>query len=454
MEYTIFIFRRDLRLTDNKGLIYAMKNYKNILPIFVFTPEQVTDKNKYKSDNAIQFMIESLQELNQELKKHNSKLHLFYGDNITVLKSIINKIKVVNIIFNKDYTPYAINRDKKIAELCNQKNINCISTHDYLLKEIGSMNKKDGSPYSIFTPFKNNGLKQTIEKVDLTKPNNLVKSSSLKESGWIKYEINKNILVNGGRTNGLKLMKQLNDQKQYQKTHNTLIIPTSYLSSYIKFGCLSIREVYWKFKDLFGLKHGLMAQLFWREFYYYIAFYFPEVLKGKTFQDKYNKLTWDQNITYFKAWCNGKTGYPIIDAGMRELNTTGFMHNRARLFTSNFLNRILNLDWHKGEQYFAQKLTDYDPSVNNGNWGWITSTGVDPKPYFQRLFNPWLQSYKFDPDCQYIKKWIPELSNVENKHLHNWDEYSHLYKDLDYPDPIVDYKKAREKSIIVYRKIK
>lgn len=453
MKYSLFIFRRDLRLVDNIGLIYAMTNYENIIPIFIFTPEQVTNKNKYKSNNAIQFMIESLEELDETLKKSKSKLHVFYGDNITELKKIIKKIEIQAIIFNKDYTIYAQKRDKDIETLCKNNNIECVIKEDYLLKDIGSMNKKDGNPYTIFTPFKNNGLNQNIDKPNKMQVKNLT-FVKIFEDDWIDYKINPDILVKGGRTEGLKKINQLVKQKSYNKTRNMLSQTTSLLSAYIKFGCVSIREVYWKIKDLYGTKNDLLGQLFWREFYYYIAYYFPTVLKGHTFQEKYDNVKWSYNNEYYNAWTTGTTGYPIVDAGMRELNITGYMHNRSRLITSNFLNRILNIDWHKGEQYFAQKLTDYDPCVNNGNWGWVTSTGVDPKPYFQRLFNPWLQSEKFDPDCEYIKKWIPELKNVENIHIHKWDEFYNLYPKVKYVKPIVDYKKAREMSIYIYKNVK
>ena len=194
-------------------------------------------------------------------------------------------------------------------------------------------------------------------------------------------------------------------------------IPTTNLSTYIKFGNISIREAYWKFRKTFGLKNTLVSQLYWREFYYYIAFYYP-VLKSENFQSKYDDLEWSYDKRDFRRWYSGNTGYPIVDAGMRELNATGSMHNRARLITSNFLNRMLGQDWRTGEKYYARLLTDYDPAVNNGNWQWIASTGVDPKPYFQRLFNPWLQSKKYDPEADYIKKWIPSLKNIPAKELH------------------------------------
>ena len=451
----IFIFRRDFRLIDNKGLEYAMNNFDNIIPIFIFTPEQITTKNKFISNNSIQFMIESLQDLDSELHKNNSKLHIFKGNNITVLKKIHKQINIDNIIFNKDYTPYAIKRDNSIEKFCKQNNINCVMIEDYLLHPIGTLLKDNNDPYTVYTPFKNNGLKFTVDKPLKNKIKNLISENKLKTNEYIKYQTNENILVRGGRLNGLKQLKNIKNQKKYNTNRNNLTIQTSLLSAYIKYGCVSIREVYWHILNLFGKSNQLISQLFWREFYFYIAYYFPQVLKGKNYNTKYDAIKWNTNNKLFKAWCDGLTGYPIIDAAMTELNTTGYMHNRGRLITSNFLNRILGQDWRKGEQYFATQLTDYDPSVNNGNWQWIASTGVDPKPYFQRLFNPWLQSKKFDKNAEYIKKWLPQLSDIPAKELHEWEKYSINYdlNDINYIKPIVDYKTQRKLSVDMYRDV-
>lgn len=455
MVYTLFIFRRDLRLQDNIGLYTCINQYSNIVPIFIFTPEQITKKNKFRSDNAVQFMIESLKDLDNDLKKYKSKLHIFYGGNISVIDKICRKIDVDNIVFNKDYTPYAVDRDKSIEKYCESKNINCLQTEDYLLSNIGNFNKKDGDPYTVFTPFRNNAMKSKVEKPKYYKIRDLVKVRGLDESGYIKYKENSSILVRGGRDNGLKMLNKISQHKKYNSDRDTVSINTTHLSAYIKFGCVSVREVYWKIRTTLGTKNILLSQIYWREFYYYIAYYFPFVLEGKNYNEKYDNIRWLHSKKNFNAWCRGETGYPIVDAGMRELNKTGYMHNRARLITSNFLNRMLGTDWRKGEEYYATKLTDYDPSVNNGNWQWIASTGVDPKPYFQRLFNPWLQSKKCDPEAEYIKKWIPELTDVPAKHIHQWDKYCHNYdlKKLDYYEPIVNYKEARETSVNMYRKV-
>ena len=451
-KYTIFIFRRDFRILDNLGLNYAMSNCKNIIPIFIFTPEQIGNKNEFRSDNAIQFMIESLKNLDSKLQKKKSKLHIFQGENINILERITKKINVENVVFNMDYTPYAIKRDKEIELFCKKNNINCTQIEDYLLTDIKTLLKTNGKPYTVFTPFKNYGLNKKIQKPKKKIIKNLILCNQLKCDDYIKYSENINILINGGRTNGQKILKKLNERKEYGNKRNNLNYSTTHLSAYIKFGCLSIREVYWGIIDSLGKENKLIEQLFWREFYFYIAYYYPEVLKGKNFNSKYDNIKWIKNNNLFLKWCNGETGYPVVDAGMRELNKTGYMHNRARLITSNFLNRMLGMDWRLGEKYFAQKLTDYDPSVNNGNWQWIASTGTDPKPYFQRLFNPMLQSEKSDKKAEYIKKWIPELKDIPPKDIHNWNI---KYKNYDnvYLQPIVEYKEAREKSVKMYRDV-
>lgn len=454
-EYTLFIYRRDLRVVDNNGLNLAMKQFNNIIPVFIFTPEQIGDKNKFKSDNAIQFMCESLKELDIELKKHNSKLHIFRGENTSVLKSIFNTIDVTNVVYNMDYTPYAKKRDKSIRLLCKKNNVNCVEIEDYLTNKVGTILKPNGEPYTVFTPFKNKGLTFDVNKPSKVRVKNLVKLNKLNTTDMINYNINNDILVKGGRSEGIKMLKKVKQHKNYGKVRNLLSVKSTELSAYIKFGCISIREVYWTIHKLNGLNSTLMSQIFWREFYYYITYYFPYVLKGQNYNSKYDDIDWVKKKSHFKKWCEGKTGYPVVDAGMRQLNETGYMHNRARLITANFLNRMLGYHWTLGEKYFATKLTDYDPAVNNGNWQWIASTGTDPKPYFQRLFNPIIQSEKFDPEAKYIKKWIPELKNIPAKDIHNWESKYKYYNlgDVDYIPPIVNYKEARERSIKMYRDV-
>ncbi len=459
MKYTLFIFRRDLRIQDNTTLNEVLKNKENIIPIFIFTPEQVKN-NKFKSDNAIQFMIESLKSLDNELGKYNSRLHVFYGKNKKILKRITKKIEVSCVAYNKDYTNYAQSRDKKIEKFCKRQGIECLSMEDYLLKNMGEFNKDNGETYTVYTPFKNNLLKHKIDKPDILGKSNYKKFSKLekntvKEEGYIEYSINDDILVRGGRENALSVLNKALKLKDYENNRNDLSYSTSLLSAYIKFGNISIREAYHAIKNKFGLDSGLLAQLVWREFYFYISYYFPKVLDGENYNKKYDDINWVENNVNYKKWCDGETGYPVVDAGMRELNKTGYMHNRARLITANFLNRMLGMDWRLGEIYFARKLTDYDPSINNGNWQWVSSVGVDPKPYFQRLFNPILQSEKSDRDAEYIKKWIPSLKNIPSKELHDWSQYYGKYnlEKIGYVKPIVNYGEARKRSVEMYRAV-
>jgi deoxyribodipyrimidine photo-lyase len=457
MNYTIFIFRRDLRIRDNNGLKYAMSKCKNVIPIYIFTPEQISESNKFRSDNAVQFMVESLKDLDRELNLVNSRMHYFYGDNIEVLSDICKKIKITNIVFNVDYTKYSRTRDGKIMKFCKTNYIECLSCEDYLLSKIGQFNKNSGKgdSYLVFTPFKNNAMNQ---KSIISKPANyaIKELSSIKLSPLevnlesINYVHNEDISVNGGRNLATKqLLNALKSQSKYNDNRDQLSIDTTQLSAYIKFGCLSIREVYWTFKIKLGPNSTLLSQLFWREFYYYIAYYHPDVLSAnrKNFRDTFDGIKWTNNKVHFAAWCEGKTGFPIVDAGMRQLNKTGYMHNRARLITANFLNRILNIDWRWGEMYYASKLTDYDPAVNNGNWQWIASTGVDTSQYFQRVFSPINQSKKYDTDAKYITYWIPELKDVKPSHIHDWGAN---FSDV-YIKPIISYSYGRTRSLAAYK---
>ena len=265
-------------------------------------------------------------------------------------------------------------------------------------------------------------------------------------------KINSNILVNGGiKLAKLRLLTAVKNQKNYDNTRDFFECKTTHLSAYIKFGCISIRDVYHAFKNKFGLEHGLIRELIWREFFAHVLYGYPEVV-GKSYQPKYRNLKWSNSEKNIDSWKKGLTGFPMVDACMRELNTTGYMHNRGRMTTASFLIKTLLIDWRIGEQYFAQQLTDYDIASNNGNWQGISGTGVDMKPYFRDM-NPWIQSSKFDKDAKYIKKWVPELENVNASDIHMWDEKHKLekYKDVKYPKPIVDYYSQKEKMLEMYK---
>jgi deoxyribodipyrimidine photo-lyase len=452
---SLFIFRRDLRLYDNIALIECYKQSNEVIPIFIFTPEQI-NKNEYFSSNSFQFMLESLDNLDNELKiKYNSQIHYFYGDNIDILNEILKKYNFDAIFFNKDYTLYAKNRDDNIEFFCNENDKKCIMYEDYLLLPIGNFLKSDGKPYEKYTPFKNNAKNKKV-----LQPNNYkfnenkfskinIKTIELKVLDKY-YKKNNDILLHGGRDKGLEILDNLKKFINYSEVRNNLINPTTHLSPYIKFGCISIREVYDKVNKLYGINHGIIDQLYWREFYYYLAYYIPRVLQGKSLKEKYDDIIWENKHEVFDAWKNGMTGFPAVDAGMREMNKTGYMHNRARLITSGILIKILNCDWRLGEKYFATQLIDYDPIVNNGNWQWSSGSGADSQPYF-RIMSPWKQAIDNDPECLYIKKWIPELNNVPNKDILNWGKSYNKYKNINYPKPIVDYDLMRKEIVKIYK---
>ena len=455
-QNSIFIFRRDFRLTDNSGLIEALENSKNVIPIFIFTPEQI-DKNSYKSDNAIQFMIESLTELENKIKKKKGQLYYFYGKQDKIISKIIKNNNIDAVYFNKDWTPYAIKRDEKINKLCLKKDIDCIQVEDYTLLPINKLLNHNEEVYKVYGAFYRNAKNFKVPKPKKIKTFNFskIKTSDNIQLNYIDkfYQKNDDILVRGGRKNAQKILKTIKNFNQYSTKRNELDYETTHLSAYTKFGCVSIREVYHKMKKHLKPDNQLFNQLFWKEFYVYISKYIPHVLKGKSMKLKYDKIKWDSNNSIFKKWCEGKTGFPIVDAGMRELNKTGYMHNRSRLITSGFLVKLALIDWRKGEKYFAKKLTDYDPAQNNGGWQWSSGSGADSQPYF-RIMSPISQSTKFDPDGSYIKKWIPELKDVEPKHLHDWEKFNNLYdlKKINYVEPCLDYKKSRKKTMEIYKK--
>jgi deoxyribodipyrimidine photo-lyase len=453
----LFIFRRDLRIIDNNGLNLINSKCKNIFAIFIFTPEQVTNTNKYKSNNAVQFMIESLEDLSLQINKQGGKLYTFYGHNDTVVKKCIEHFNIDYICFNKDYTPYALERDEKIVELCKKLNIVCDLGYDYYLHEPNTIFSSSNTAYQKFTPYYEACLKKKImgpvgarkihfDNGSKNNPSN-VNTITFKTAfeKFIHGKINQEILVHGGRPNAIKQLSiAIKTQKHYSKTHNLLNHPTTQLSAYIKFGCLSIREVYFKFKG----NHDLVRQLIWRDFYANILFSFPYVL-GHPMKQTYNKIRWNKSERWLELWEKGETGFPLVDAGLREMNETGYMHNRCRLIVASFLVKTLLIDWRKGEKYFATKLVDYDVASNNGNWQWVAGTGSDSSPYF-RIMNPWIQSKEFDPDAEYIKKWIPELQDVPAKSIHNWyNEYTN-YKNINYSKPIVDYTEQKTKALKMY----
>jgi deoxyribodipyrimidine photo-lyase len=458
IENGLFIFHRDFRIIDNQGLIEAGKICKNLYTCFIFTPEQIGNANDFRSQNSIQFMIESLEELESDINKNGGKLIILYQNQNTAIRELISELKINGIYFNKDYTPYAVSRDEKTKEICKEYDIDCQMFSDYYLYEPGSV-VTGNKAYKKYTPFYLKVIHSKPDEPNSKKPNNLTRTTKTIRSqiglstAIQKFtKINNEILVRGGRTEALKRLKTaITTQKKYDEKRDFFIENTTFLSAYIKFGCVSIREVYISFKNSFGLNHGLIRELIWREFFAHVLYAYPEVV-GKSYQPRYQKLKWQNSMSQLEKWKRGQTGFPIVDACMRQLNTTGYMHNRGRMTVASFLVKTLLIDWRYGEKYFAQKLTDYDIASNNGNWQGISGTGVDMKPYYRDM-NPWIQGAKFDKDAEFIKKWVPELSSVESKDIHNW-EFVHndaKYKNVKYPGPIVDYVEQKKKMLEMYK---
>lgn len=433
---SLFIFRRDLRIDDNTALIHALKNSKQVIPCFIVDPQQVNDKNVYRSNNALQFMIESLEDLKKQLK-NRGHIYFFYGTPWQVIKKLHDKKIFSALYINSDYTPYSCSRDKKLMKVCEELSVIMHVYDDALLNEPNLLKTTTGKPYTKFTPYFKRALQEKVSLPEKNNYTNYFTGTLIPEYSpeALIGAYNKNIVVKGGRQNGLKLLKNIPALKNYEKTRNFPYLKTSLLSAHNKFGTISIREEYYTIKNSLGITSSLLKQLYWRDFYTYIAAHFPFIF-GHNFLEKYKEISWENNKNFFEKWCKGMTGFPIVDAGMKELNSTGWMHNRVRMIVASFLTKDLHINWQWGEKYFAQKLVDYDPAINNGNWQWAASTGCDAQPYF-RVFNPWLQQKKFDPECIYIKKWLPKLKNLPAKTIHSL--YKTEIKIADYPQPIVDH---------------
>ena len=421
-KVTFFWFRRDLRLEDNVALHYALKNSKNVQAVFIFDDDIL--KKLPKDDARVSFIYETLNTIDSSLKKIGSSLLILKGKPLSVFKTLISENKIEAVYTNKDYEPYAIRRDLEIKTLLESSGIAFHSYKDQVIFEENEIVKNDGLPYTVYTPYKNKWL-QNFDKIKDTidykiNSKNLSKSSfkfpSLSSIGFSKSLI-KVVPYNLGFINDYDLLRDFpSDDK------------TSYLSPYLRFGLVSTRKMV-----LFALKTNatFLSELIWREFFMQILFHFPKV-ENNNFKKKYDSIQWRNNENEFKKWCLGETGYPLVDAGMRQLNQSGYMHNRVRMITAGFLCKHLLIDWRWGEAYFASKLLDYELSANNGNWQWAAGTGCDAAPYF-RVFNPITQLKKFDKDLTYVTKWITDFNQ------------------LSYPNPIVEHKFARERALSAYK---
>jgi deoxyribodipyrimidine photo-lyase len=421
----LFWFRRDLRIDDNTALNEALASGEEVLPLFIFD-KNILDELP-KDDARVTFIMELLEGVQNVLRKHKRSLAVFYGEPENVISQLIKEHDVTALYANRDYEPYARKRDKAVYEMLQAKGIAFKSFKDQVIFEKSQNVKDDGTPYVVYTPymkkwkelFKQESLRQYHPERELSKiAVHSYPFLSMEDIGFIQ---------SGIKPVPYDVSLSLTDN--YEDTRNFPAIDgTSRLSPYLRFGAVSIREVV---KQASGSRNGtFLNELIWREFFMQILWHYPETVT-KAFRPKYDNIKWRYDENDFKAWCEGKTGYPIVDAGMRQLNATGFMHNRVRMITASFLCKHLLIDWRWGEAYFAEKLLDYEQSSNVGNWQWAAGSGVDAAPYF-RIFNPSEQVKKFDKDLEYIRKWVPEFQNPDYR-------------------PLIDHKEARERALRVYK---
>lgn len=425
-KISIFWFRRDLRLKDNHGLFQALESGKKVLPIFIFD-EDILDLLENKSDKRVDFIVQALQTLNSFLKSKNKGIKIFKGKPLEIYKKLTENYEIEAVYCNEDYEPYAIKRDQEIADFLASKNITFHQFKDQVIFHKDEIVKADKKPYTVYTPYSKLWLNE-FQKVDLRGFPSEKKLDNLLDIPFEEFKIED---IGFQKTDLAFEVPEadLHIIKTYEETRNFPAVKgTTQLGVHLRFGTISVRKLakIAKENNLTFLK-----ELIWREFFMQILYHFPKVV-NHSFKSKYDAIPWENNPEFLEKWKAGTTGFPIVDAGMRELNTTGFMHNRVRMITASFLIKHLLTDWRIGEAYFAEKLMDYDLSANNGNWQWCASSGCDAAPYF-RIFNPDEQQKKFDPDFKYIKKWIPEFGT----------KY--------YPKPILEHKKAREKVLKVYK---
>ncbi|HZJ80105.1 MAG TPA: deoxyribodipyrimidine photo-lyase [Dysgonamonadaceae bacterium] len=425
-KISLFWFRRDLRLEDNVGLYHALQSEHPVLPIFIFDTD-ILDKLESKHDRRVDYIHQALSAINVQLKASNSAMITYHGKPLDIFKTLLEEYDIQSVFCNRDYEPQAIERDANIFYYLQQKNIPFKAYKDQVIFDKKDILKNDETPYVVYTPYARKWREKLTEgdyKTYKPKLNNLMQlegaeTHSLKDIGFEKTDI---------LYSAPKLDAQIIDDYDKHRDYPALQ-GTTQLGTALRFGTISIRKCV-----AFALQHNQtwLAELIWREFFMQILYHFPHVV-NHSFKPKYEFIEWRNNEVEFQQWCDGKTGYPIVDAGMQELNQTGYMHNRVRMITASFLCKHLLIDWKWGEAYFAAKLDDYELSSNNGNWQWVAGSGCDAAPYF-RIFNPTTQTDKFDKNHEYIKNWLPELGTAQ------------------YPNPIVDHKFARERVLTVYSK--
>ena len=424
----IFWFRRDLRLEDNAGLYHALKQGKPVVPIFIFD-RIILDELEDRVDRRVEFIHLALEKIQEQLGKLGSTLDIRYDFPEEAWKELIKNYRIENVYANHDYEPYAKKRDTDISIMLKQNDISFHTFKDHVIFEKDEVLKDDGKPYTVFTPYSRKWKAILNEFYLSSYPTKKYFSNFLKQKAKTIPSLHEMGFKPGGRSFPSAkwesdIIKHYKEQRDYPAVNGT-----SGLSVHLRFGTVSIRELA---REAGKLNETFLNELTWRDFYQTILWHFPHVA-DKAFKPEYDNIRWRNDEKDFDAWCCGQTGYPIVDAGMRELNTTGFMHNRVRMIVASFLAKHLLIDWRWGEAYFAKKLLDFDLASNNGGWQWAAGSGCDAAPYF-RIFNPYLQTKKFDPDLKYIRKWVPE------------------FEELTYPQPIVEHDVARKRCLEVYSK--
>lgn len=424
---TIFWFRRDLRLEDNAGLYHALKSGAPVLPIFIFD-KNILDKLTQRDDARVHFIHQEIQRLHEELKNLGSTIRTFYSTPQEVFEELSNEYIIREVRTNRDYEPYAKERDSAIFQFLDKKNIPFKGAKDHVIFEKDEIVKDDGKPYTVFTPYSKKWKSKLTAYHYKPYPTeryfkNFLQTSPLAVIGLEEMNFQPSKIEIPDRKTPLSIIEN------YDKTRDIPSIPgTTRLSIHLRFGTISIRQLC---EIALKKNEKWLNELIWRDFYQMIIHHFPHTDK-KAFKPAYDRIPWLHNDEHFQKWCEGKTGYPIVDAGMRELNATGFMHNRVRMVVASFLTKHLLLDWRLGEKYFAEKLLDFELASNVGGWQWAAGSGCDAAPYF-RVFNPTSQADKFDPEKKYIKKWVPE------------------YGTPSYPKPIVEHTFARNRCLETYK---
>jgi deoxyribodipyrimidine photo-lyase len=425
---TIFWHRRDLRIHDNAGLYKALKNSREVQPIFIFDSEilQFLPRN----DQRLLFIHQEIEKLKKSYQSFGSDLKVYFGNPIEVIPQIVEEFHTDAVYTNRDYEPYATERDKTLYEILDKANVKFSGTMDHVIFEKAEITKDDGKPYTIFTPYSKK-WKATVTDIQLESypmENLLFKliqtedKSNLFTLESIGFENTQTVEFPSKKRNK-DIISSYSENRNFPALNGT-----SKISLHLRFGTISIRELA---REALSLNETFLNELIWRDFYQMIIYWFPHSAKN-SFKTQYDRIVWERNEAHFKSWCEGKTGYPIVDAGMRELNSTGFMHNRVRMIVASFLTKHLLLDWRWGEGYFAEKLLDFELASNSGGWQWAAGCGCDAAPYF-RVFNPTTQQEKFDKQFEYVKKWVPEFGTS------------------NYPSPIIDHKFARERVLARFK---